>query len=671
MPALSERPLTSAVVLATLVAMTLLAATQASLAATIVPDGRPAQLGSIPPAYLPDLVRHPADAATSAGVPVAAAVSARLGTLPDSTRLNCQSPADPLYDSGANEVFVNCEGSNNVTVISPTSNTVIASIPVGNTLSVSSVEMAYDPVRGEVFVANKNNTNGNTVSVISDKTNTLVATVTVGQNPSGLAYDSEKGEVFVLNANSNDLSVISDTTNAVVATIPVGSGPNDVVYDSGVGELFVPIWNSDTVSVVSDSSNSVVATIPVGIAPAHAIYDPAMGEVLVLNEGSNTVSIISDTTNSVHVTVPVGSAGFFQDGMAYDSGKREVFVSNFGSANVSVISDVTDSLVATVPTGPDPQGMTYVPAQNEVFLESIVGLNASTGRNISVISDSTNSIVASIPEPGTTYGAAYDPGLNELFVPTFPDRVNVISTLNDTVVDTIEVGIVPPTYSITFAETGLPPGSTWQAGFTECETCSSYHWGTSTSSTNEFSGEPNGTSDYLVWTTTPGFSPTVPFGSVTVHGANVTVEVSFVPAYQATFIEKNLNDTTAWSVIIQGSVTLSNGSLENSFVETHNSSYGSPLVVFQLPNGTFTYRAGANGYSTITGRMTVNGGPPPETYLSFSKSSGGWGLTTWTVVLGTTFAVVVAVALSIVWLRRRSRERERRSSEVYPPKPLQ
>lgn len=42
----------------------------------------------------------------------------------------------------------------------------------------------------------------------------LVTTVNVGGEPSGVAYDSGMGEIFVANFHSNTVSVISDSTNA-------------------------------------------------------------------------------------------------------------------------------------------------------------------------------------------------------------------------------------------------------------------------------------------------------------------------------------------------------------------------------------------------------------------------------------------------------------------------
>jgi YVTN family beta-propeller protein len=652
MSASRRGPGTSIVPLVAFAAMILVAAILPPLVGPATTIGNSAELGTtVPPSFAHTVVRL-ANSAAPALVPSSSTAAGGFVVLPDSPRLNCQSPVDPLDDGGANEVFVNCEGSNNVTVISPTNNTVVASIPVGNTFSVSSVEMAYDSGKGEVFVANKNNTNGNTVSVISDKTNAVVATDTVGQNPSGLAYDSGKGEVFVLNANSNDLSVISDTTNAVVATIPVGSGPNDVTYDSGKGEVFVPNWNSGTVSVVSDTTNSVVSTIPVGGWPSQAIYDPAKGELFALNAYSNSVSIISDATNMVATTVPVGTG---PADMTYDSGKGEVFVSNFWSSNVSVISDASDSVVGTVPTGPDPAGMTYIPAQSEVFLESIVGgPNASVGRNISVISDSSDRIVASIPEPGTTYGAAYDLGLNELFVPTFPDSVNVISTLNDSVVDTIKVGTLPREYTISFVETGLSPGASWRVAFPYR---GGEFWGTSNSSALVFYGQGNETRAYDVSTTEIGVSPTIPSGTVVVQGANVTVDVTFVTAYQAAFSEAGLptNTSTSWNVTFSGMVLLANGSRVGPFLTTRSSAYGSPLITINLPNGTYAYTAQASGYVSVSGSLSINGSSPPSINIDF-KTPGPSGVPVW--LLATAIAVSLAViAVLVVAVRRHRRRR--------------
>ena len=53
----------------------------------------------------------------------------------------------------------------------------------------------------------------------------MVATVTVGTHPDNIAYDSNKGEIFVVNYGGNTVSVISDKSNDVVATVAVGTHP--------------------------------------------------------------------------------------------------------------------------------------------------------------------------------------------------------------------------------------------------------------------------------------------------------------------------------------------------------------------------------------------------------------------------------------------------------------
>ncbi len=137
----------------------------------------------------------------------------------------------------------------------------------------------------------------------------LVATIPVGNSPDAVAYDSVKGEIFVANELTSSISIISDSTNAVVATIPVGNSPIAVAYDSGKGEIFVANFGANTVSIISDSTNSPVVTIPVGSIPIAVAYDSGKGEIFVANTNANTVSIINDVTNTIVVSPTSGPTG--------------------------------------------------------------------------------------------------------------------------------------------------------------------------------------------------------------------------------------------------------------------------------------------------------------------------------------------------------------------------
>ena len=170
----------------------------------------------------------------------------------------------------------------------------------------------------------------------------VLDTIQVTSGPGGLAYDSGKNEVFVV--NGNDVSVVSDGTNQVVATVtlPTQSDPYALAYDSSKNEIFAADYYSGAVSIISDGTNQVVATVtlPKLSEPSAIVYDSGAGYVFVTCPGTSTapgtVAVISDKTNAIIATVPVGTG---PNTLAYDSAKDEVFVSNSIDNTVSVILD--------------------------------------------------------------------------------------------------------------------------------------------------------------------------------------------------------------------------------------------------------------------------------------------------------------------------------------------
>jgi YVTN family beta-propeller protein len=295
-------------------------------------------------------------------------------------------------------VIFACSLANSVHAVGVTSTINVGGAPWG---------VAYDSAKNEIFVVDSA---GGTVSVLSDSNYASLAKIAVGTAPYRDIYDSNKGEIFVANYGSNSVSVISDSTNKVVATVTVGTSPSSFAYDSGKGEIFVANsggGTGSTVSVISDSTNKVVATVTVGTGPYDLGYDLAKGEVYVANAYSRSVSVISDSTNQVVATVSVGSGPL---GVAYDPVKGEVFVANSVSGTESVISDSSNTVVATVTVGSNPAPSIYDSGKGEIFV-----LNRSSA-SVSVISDSTNTVIATVPVGTSPYGADYDSGKNEVFV---------------------------------------------------------------------------------------------------------------------------------------------------------------------------------------------------------------------------------------------------------------
>jgi len=323
---------------------------------------------------------------------------------------------------------------------------VISNVSVGDT----PVGVAYDSGRGEVFVANEGSAN---VSVIADANNTVVATVTVGTDPWGVAYDRGKGEVFVGHFHSDNVSVICDGSaacggpsgqNKVVVTVTVGSNPEGLAYDSEKGEVFVTNEGSANVSVIADSNNTVVATVVVGADPFAADYSAETGQVFVVNDYSDNVSMICDGSTSCggppdqNKVVASTVVGINPAGVAYDRGKGEVFVTNLASNNVSVINEHSNTVVATISVGTSPRYVAYDSANGELFVTNALSNNAS------VISDSNNTVVATVPMGVWPEGVAYDSGQGEVF----------ITNENS---GTVSIIAVPSVTSSSSSSSGLPP----------------------------------------------------------------------------------------------------------------------------------------------------------------------------------------------------------------------
>src|SRR2546427_7756009 len=81
------------------------------------------------------------------------------------------------------------------------------------------------------------------------RADSVAATVPVGPSPFALAFDPMNGDVYVANEGSHTVSVISGSSNTVVATVTVGSSPQGVAFDPTNGDVYVANFNSRTVSV--------------------------------------------------------------------------------------------------------------------------------------------------------------------------------------------------------------------------------------------------------------------------------------------------------------------------------------------------------------------------------------------------------------------------------------
>ncbi len=254
------------------------------------------------------------------------------------------------------------------------------------------------------------------------------------------------------------------------------------------------------------------------------------------------------------------------------------------------------------------------------FTES--GLPAGTAWNVTLngVKHQAVSTVISFLVPNGTY--SYVLGI----VPGYtPSPASGSLTVNGAAVNQ-PISFSPKTYTVTFSETGLPTGTSWNVTLAGTPR-------SSTSSTITFV-EGNGTLGFTIGGV-PGYSATPASGSITVSGSNTGQTITFTAlpptSYPVTFDETGLPGGTSWNVTLGGVTHVSTGT----------------SIVFSEVNGTYNFSVGpVSGYATspASGSVTVSGTgisrtitftaiPPGKFSVTFSETGLAVG-TTWSVTLG-------------------------------------
>ena len=175
-------------------------------------------------------------------------------------------------------------------------------------------------------------------------------------------------------------------------------------------------------------------------------------------------------------------------------------------------------------------------------------------------------------------------------------------------------------YNVTFNETGLPAGFTWQidfAGKTVQMNNSSYDF-----------KEYNGSHPFNVASSNSTFKPLPSSGTIIVSGSNVSESIIFKKVeYTVTFVEQGLTTGVTWNVNVSGQNKSSNGT----------------FIDFNLTNGSYRYSVPLiQGYSLSAGlrSFTINGAnltfnisfssPQPYTFIVTGLGTGA----TWHLEIG-------------------------------------
>jgi outer membrane protein assembly factor BamB len=420
---------------------------------------------------------------------------------------------------------------------------------------------------------------------------------TVGEL-AGYSPSRNSGTINVTGANQSESIVFAITTYSIAITetgLPSGT-------DWGVS-VDGTVYSSISTTITFVEPNGTYA-LSVETAPGFVPLAPT-GSVSV--SGSNqTISVTygpaTETVTFTQTGLRAGTDWAVRLGaVQHTSTTPEIsFVEPVGTvafAVKSVAGYSTNPLQGQVTVGGSAQDVAviFTPVYSVTF--TMTGLPSGTWWAVSVGGlqhTSTTSSIAFV-EPNGTYAFAVRALPNYTASPA-PGSLTVYGANRS-----LPVNFSPDVnYSVSFSMTGLPVGTSWAVSVGGIQ-----HKSTSSSLSFE---EPNGTYPYATraiagWSVSPRAGPLV------VHGANLSIDVTFTPVYSVTFSETGLASGTSWAVELGGvQVT----SLSTS-------------VVFLEPNGTFSYLVKAvPGFSDSPSKgVAAVGGNSLAFPITFSAKESG------------------------------------------------
>jgi YVTN family beta-propeller protein len=313
----------------------------------------------------------------------------------------------------------------------------------------------------------------NTVSVLDLVYLRQDRTLQVGNNPSGMAVNPVKTEVYVVNSGSGNsngsVSIIDADKNLVVATIPVHRQPYFISVDAVGRRAYVANSGSNTVSVIDLDRRREIAVAGTGEQPGLAVISPDMRSLVVANRASGSVSIFdaAPDTPATAANAPVPSQPPSQPLKL-----RSVFSGCPGATDVVVLPDsskafiacssghqvmavglaaapdswaakqnpslTTDHLLALLDVGDTPVQMAMKPDGGELFVS-----NFGSG-TISEISTYTNEVGGTYPIGNKPVHGIVSADNSTLFVSNFgADSLSLYSIDDGKLVSSLRTGSAP------------------------------------------------------------------------------------------------------------------------------------------------------------------------------------------------------------------------------------
>ncbi len=472
-----------------------------------------------------------------------------------------------LFVASTPDIFASCSVNGELSIID------VGATPEQDSLAdelftdvgVCPLGMAYDPVTGDVYIANSDSS---TVSVVSDSTDTVVATLSVGTSPTGIAYDAAMDEVYITNAGSDNASVYTADGPSLLAVVTLPGNPTGITYDAGSNLFYVSESTPGAVAELLQTNPPPLYLVTFAETGLPAGVDwtvEVSGEPVSSTNGTTLDFALQPGTYTY--TIVSSNSSYRAPGGSFVLGYAAITIDvDFAFASYSV-----------------------------TFLES--GLPNGTDWSVTIGNLTGASDLASVvlAEGNGTFNYTVAPVAQYL-----ANRTTGSVTVAGAPV-TVEIGFTGIVrYAVVFTEHGLPSGARWWLNLTGGASFSS------TTNTISFT-EPNGSYPYVFGATvlTPrSFSS--PAGTFRVVGAPVSIAAPFMVVREVRVSETGLPAGTTWwvNVTAGGSYTSSTS-----------------MIVFFEPKGRFTYTVASANRSYAGPGKTFNVYNPllhPSQVLSWS-----------------------------------------------------
>lgn len=337
----------------------------------------------------------------------------------------------------------------------------LASLLCGFSLLYS--PLAHAQAQTRLYVSNDID---NTVSVVDTNSNTTVATIPAGSTPSGIVTYPQHNRVYVANTYSNNIEVIDSLTNTVVTTIPVVSNPYRLAISHDGTRLYAGDQNTNGIVTVIDTvTNTVIRTISGFDVPQNLALSLDDSRLYIQNNaadhyGAGSVSVVDTNSFSIIATIPVGDQPV---DLAMSPDGTQLFVSYETTAGsfLAVIATATNTIVDHIFLGSDLSGahrLIFNTTGTRVYaMDNFWGSGAENGTvngKVYVIDTATDTIIDTIQVGLVSNALAISPDNSTLYVSesgltSSPNnQVSIIDTQTDTITGTITVGLYPSEMAI-------------------------------------------------------------------------------------------------------------------------------------------------------------------------------------------------------------------------------